>query len=62
MHSLGLILCGMLLLATRQRRVAWSWLISATVLFGCLFAMHGRTLEAWMVLMTLLKFSVFVPN
>ena len=43
----------MLLLATRERRVAWSWLISATVLFGGLFVMHGRTLEAWMVLMTL---------
>ena len=53
MHSLGLILCGMLLLATRERRVAWRWLISASVLFGCLFAMHGRTLDAWMVLMTL---------
>lgn len=50
MHSLGLILCSVLLLATRERLGRRRWLMGAAVLFFGYFALHGRTLELWMVL------------
>jgi hypothetical protein len=49
-HSLGLILCAVLVLATRERPGRRAWLATATVLFFGYFALHGRTLELWMLL------------